>query len=97
MNFFVVALVVVFAVGLVGVAVFVVALCIALLRSVGSVGRSGGTHGPGTRNSGDAIDGMNEGDLHGGPFGYSPGTAYPETQYGSGFNPEAEWNHDDRD
>ena len=92
MNFFVVAFVVVFAIGLVGVAVFVVALCIALLRSVGSVGRSGGT-----RDSGDTIDGMNEGDLHSGPFGYSPGTAYPETQYGSGFNPDAEWNHEDRD
>ena len=47
--------------------------------------------------SGDTIDGMNEGDLHSGPYGYSPGTAYPETQYGSGFDPDAEWNHEDRD
>ena len=38
-------------------------------------------------------DGMNEGDYHSGPHGYSPGTAYPETQYGSGFDEEAEWNH----
>jgi len=36
--------------------------------------------------------GMNEGDYHSGPAGYSPGTAYPETQYGSGFDEEAEWN-----
>lgn len=28
-------------------------------------------------------DGMNEGDFHSGPEGYSPGTAYPETFYGS--------------
>jgi hypothetical protein len=45
---------------------------------------------------GDTIDGMNEGDLHSGPHGYSPGTAYPETQYGSGFDPDADWNHEDR-
>lgn len=38
-------------------------------------------------------DGMNEGDFHSGPSGYSPNTAYPETQYGSGFDEEAEWNH----
>ena len=37
-------------------------------------------------------DGMNEGDYHSGPYGYSPNTAYPETQYGSGFDEEAEWN-----
>jgi hypothetical protein len=37
-------------------------------------------------------DGMNEGDYHSGPHGYSPNTAYPETQYGSGFDEEAEWN-----
>ena len=35
---------------------------------------------------------MNEGDVHSGPYGYSPNTAYPETQYGSGFDEEAEWN-----
>ena len=37
-------------------------------------------------------DYMNQGDNHSGPHGYSPGTAYPETQYGSGFDEEAEWN-----
>jgi predicted amidophosphoribosyltransferase len=36
---------------------------------------------------------MNEGDMHSGPYGYSPNTAYPETQYGSDFDEEAEWNH----
>lgn len=28
--------------------------------------------------------GMNQGDMHSGPEGYSPNTAYPETFYGSG-------------
>ena len=36
---------------------------------------------------------MTQGDHHSGPYGYSPGTAYPETQYGSGFDEEAEWNN----
>lgn len=34
---------------------------------------------------------MDEGDYHSGPYGYTPNTAYPETQYGSGFDEEAEW------
>ena len=33
---------------------------------------------------------MSEGDFHSGPNGYSPNTAYPETQYGSGFDEDAE-------
>ncbi len=37
---------------------------------------------------------MDEGDIHSGPHGYSPNTAYPETQYGSRFDEEAEWNED---
>ena len=37
-----------------------------------------------------------EGDVHNGPHGYSPATAYPETQYGSDFNPDAEWNHEEQ-
>jgi hypothetical protein len=28
--------------------------------------------------------GMNQGDFHSGPAGYSPNTSYPETFYGSG-------------
>lgn len=39
----------------------------------------------------DEIGGMNEGDLHSGPHGYSPNTAYPDTQYGSGFDEEEDW------
>ena len=38
---------------------------------------------------------MTEGDFHSGPTGYSPKTAYPETQYGSGFDEDAEWNEED--
>ncbi len=43
------------------------------------------------------LDGMDEGDYHSGPEGYSPNTAYPETQYGSMFDEEADWNEDERD
>ncbi|HLP23722.1 MAG TPA: hypothetical protein VK139_06740 [Microbacteriaceae bacterium] len=32
-----------------------------------------------------------EGNVHSGPYGYSGATAYPETQYGSGFDPDADW------
>jgi len=39
-------------------------------------------------------DGMNPGDYYNGPHGYSPMTGYPETQYGSGFDPDADWNHE---
>lgn len=38
---------------------------------------------------------MNEGDFHSGPAGYSPNSTYPETQYGSGFDEDAEWNDGD--
>ena len=38
---------------------------------------------------------MNEGDVHSGPHGYSPNTAYPETEYGSGFDEDAAWNEDE--
>lgn len=34
---------------------------------------------------------MNEGDFHSGPAGYSPNTPYVGTQYGSGFDEEADW------
>jgi len=37
---------------------------------------------------------MDEGDYHSGPHGYTPNTAYPETQYGSNFDEEAEWNEE---
>lgn len=38
---------------------------------------------------------MNEGDFHSGPEGYTPNTAYPETQYGSNFDEDAAWNEDE--
>jgi hypothetical protein len=37
---------------------------------------------------------MDEGDFHSGPHGYSPNTAYPETQYGSSFDEDAQWNEE---
>ena len=42
------------------------------------------------------MTGEEEGNVHSGPHGYSPNTAYPETQYGSGFDPDADWNEGDR-
>jgi hypothetical protein len=39
---------------------------------------------------------MDEGDMHSGPYGYSPNTAYSETQYGSMFDEEADWNEEER-
>ena len=37
------------------------------------------------------FDGMIPGDQHSGPYGYTPGVGYQETQYGSGFDEEAAW------
>jgi hypothetical protein len=37
---------------------------------------------------------MDEGDIHSGPHGYSPNTPYTETQYGSMFDEEADWNEE---
>jgi hypothetical protein len=34
---------------------------------------------------------INEGNIHSGNAGYSPNTPYVETQYGSGFDEEADW------
>jgi hypothetical protein len=42
------------------------------------------------------LETMNEGDFHSGPEGYSPNTAYPETQYGSMFDEDADW-HDEEE
>ena len=38
---------------------------------------------------------MDQGDYHSGPEGYTPNTAYPETQYGSNFDEDAAWNEGD--
>jgi len=42
------------------------------------------------------VEQMNQGDHHSGPEGYSANTAYSETQYGSGFDEEADWNEEGR-
>ena len=39
---------------------------------------------------------MDEGDIHSGPHGYSPNTPYIETQYGSMFDEEADWNEEEQ-
>lgn len=44
----------------------------------------------------DTYPPMDQGDYHSGPEGYSPNTAYPETQYGSMFDEEAEWNEENQ-
>lgn len=84
-----IVLLVIFGVGLVLILWFVIALSVALLRPV--AGRSS----PRSVVDPDVdADGMNPGDYYNGPHGYSPMTGYPETQYGSGFDPDAEWNHE---
>lgn len=44
-----------------------------------------------TTSNDNSVSGMNEGDYHSGPSGYSPSTPYSETQYGSGFDKAADW------
>jgi len=39
---------------------------------------------------------MNEGDIHSGPHGYSPNTAYTETEYGSRFDEDAQWSEEEQ-
>lgn len=50
---------------------------------------------PPTTNSRVADSTMDQGDYHSGPEGYSPNTAYPETQYRSMFDEDADWNEGD--
>lgn len=57
-----------------------------------SANGANGAIGAGAGAAGGA--GMNEGDYHSGPAGYSPMTAYPETQYGSGFDEDAAWHEE---
>ena len=52
--------------------------------------------GPATSTRDRGMSAEEEGNVHSGPYGYSPNTAYPETQYGSLFNPDAEWNHEEQ-
>jgi hypothetical protein len=39
---------------------------------------------------------MDEGDIHSGPHGYSPNNPYTETQYGSMFDEDADWNEEEQ-
>lgn len=39
---------------------------------------------------------MDHGDYHSAPSGYSPNTAYPESQYGSRFDEDADWNEENQ-
>ena len=67
----------------------------AFLFAIGKAVSTPTPHTTTTQPASDDIDGMNNGDYYNGPHGYSPMTGYPETQYGSGFNPDAEWNHEE--
>ena len=64
-----------------------------LLLFLRAIGRSISSPSPRSRAASisDEIDGMNNGDYYNGPHGYTPMTGYPQTQYGSGFDPDAEW------
>ena len=42
------------------------------------------------------LEALEDGDVHSGPFGYTPNEAYPETQYGSAFDEDADWNDGER-
>jgi hypothetical protein len=55
---------------------------------------SGANHQLQSHNVSQDLGGMDEGDYHSGPHGYSPNTAYPETQYGSNFDEDADWNEE---
>ena len=46
------------------------------------------------RHNSGPVEKMDQGDYHSGPEGYSANTAYPETQYGSGFDEDAKWNEE---
>ena len=46
------------------------------------------------KQSSGPVEEMDQGDYHSGPEGYSPNTAYPETQYGSAFDEDADWNEE---
>ena len=50
---------------------------------------------PAESTSNSLMTAEDEGNAHSGPHGYTGG-AYPETQYGSGFNPNADWNEAER-
>ncbi len=59
------------------------------------LGISGNTQTPVQKRNYQVDNSMNEGDIHSGPHGYSPNTPYQETQYGSRFDEDADWNDDE--
>lgn len=68
---------------------------IAFIRGIGhALAEPPATSGEFPSTSSDEIDGMNNGDYYNGPHGYSPMTGYPEAQYGSGFDEDAEWHEE---
>lgn len=71
----------------------VIAFLVAIFRSPASKTTHYDTN---KQSNSDTIDGMNNGDYYSGPHGYSPMTGYPETQYGSGFDPDAHWNEEEQ-
>lgn len=81
--------------GVIFIAWVVIAIFIAFWKMLFSSGTPTSGNAPVDQQA-DQIDGMNNGDYYNGPHGYSPMTGYPETQYGSGFDPEAEWNHEEQ-
>lgn len=97
------ALSVIIGVLLMGGAALVIWFAIALFRAVFGGGSSAGAGSAGagipSGSTGGARSGEmtaeEEGNVHSGPYGYSPNTAYPETQYGSLFDPDAEWAHEE--
>lgn len=87
----------------VGIVVLIVVGAIVVLfvrflwRMLVGLARLGSTPTSGQPTSGNGVmSAEEEGNVHSGPYGYSPNTAYPETQYGSLFNPDAEWNHEEQ-
>lgn len=63
------------------------------LKSIFGINTIG--HAPTKKNNYLVDNSMDEGDFHSGPNGYSPNTSYPETQYGSRFDEDADWNEDE--
>lgn len=86
---------------LIGGAALILFGIFAFLRWVGSALRSSDEARAGIHSGSAAAAGSGEmtaeeeGNVHSGPYGYSPNTAYPETQYGSLFDPDAEWAHEE--
>lgn len=53
-------------------------------------------HGASLGGAQTSMSAEEEGNAHSGPFGYSPNTPYTQTQYGSLFDSDAEWKHEEQ-